>query len=127
MDSNGLTDLRELHRDHVVFQELFWTESFEWRDEMDNFCGISRICNYLNYNFNGKMSHRRHLNTKQFLERKLINSLKNNNFFSKGEGGILLFSYKVVEFFVDIIYESTFGGYEKVLGISRPEKKKFEF
>ena len=28
------------------------------------------------------MSHRRHLNTKQFLERKLINSLKNNNFFS---------------------------------------------
>ena len=34
MDSNGLTDLRELHRDHVVFQELFWTESFEWRDEM---------------------------------------------------------------------------------------------
>ena len=42
----------------------------------------------------------------------------------KGEGGILLFSYKVVEFFVDIIYESTFGGYEKVLGISRPKKKK---
>ena len=42
----------------------------------------------------------------------------------KGEGGILLFSYKVVEFFVDIIYESTFGGYEKVLGISKPEKKK---
>ena len=29
------------------------------------------------------MSHRRHLNTKQFLERKLINSLKNNNFFSQ--------------------------------------------
>ena len=47
--------------------------------------------------------------------------------YSKGGGGILLFSYKVVEFFVDIIYESTFGGYEKVLGISRPEKKKFEF
>ena len=47
--------------------------------------------------------------------------------FRKGEGGILLFSYKVVEFFVDIIYESTLGGYEKVLGISRPEKKKFEF
>ena len=45
----------------------------------------------------------------------------------KGEGGILLFSYKVVEFFVDIIYESTFGGYEKVLGISKPEEKKFEF
>ena len=45
-------------------------------------------------------------------------------YFPKGEGGILLFSYKVVEFFVDIIYESTFGGYEKVLGISRPEKKK---
>ena len=43
---------------------------------------------------------------------------------SKGEGGILLFSYKVVDFFVDIIYESTLGGYEKVLGISRPEKKK---
>ena len=42
----------------------------------------------------------------------------------KGEEGILLFSYKVVEFFVDIMYESTFGGYEKVLGISRPEKKK---
>ena len=42
----------------------------------------------------------------------------------KGEGGILLFSYKVVDFFVDIIYESTLGGYEKVLGISRPEKKK---
>ena len=42
----------------------------------------------------------------------------------KGGGGISLFSYKVVEFFVDIIYESTFGGYEKVLGISRPEKKK---
>ena len=79
MDYNGLT---ELHRDHVVFQELFWTETIEWRDEMDNFCGISRICNYLTYNFNGKMSHRRHLNTKQFLERKLINSLKNNNFFS---------------------------------------------
>ena len=64
MDSNGLTDLRELHRDHVVFQELFWTESFEWRDEMDNFCGISRICNYLTYNFNGKMSHRRHIKLK---------------------------------------------------------------
>ena len=47
--------------------------------------------------------------------------------FLKGEGGILLFSYKVVDFFVDIIYESTLGGYEKVLGISRPEKKKFEF
>ena len=46
---------------------------------------------------------------------------------SKGEGGILLFSYKVVDFFVDIIYESTLGGYEKVLGISRPEKKIFEF
>ena len=45
----------------------------------------------------------------------------------KGGGGISLFSYKVVEFFVDIIYESTFGGYEKVLGISKPEKKKFEF
>ena len=44
--------------------------------------------------------------------------------YSKGGGGILLFSYKVVDFFVDIIYESTFGGYEKVLGISRPEKKK---
>ena len=42
----------------------------------------------------------------------------------KGGGGILLFSYKVVDFFVDIIYESTLGGYEKVLGISRPEKKK---
>ena len=36
----------------------------------------------------------------------------------------MLFSYKVVDFFVDIIYESTLGGYEKVLGISRPEKKK---
>ena len=47
--------------------------------------------------------------------------------FSKGGGGILLFSYKVVDFFVDIIYESTLGGYEKALGISRPEKKKFEF
>ena len=45
----------------------------------------------------------------------------------KGGGGILLFSYKVVDFFVDIIYESTLGGYEKVLGISRPEKRKFEF
>ena len=45
----------------------------------------------------------------------------------KGGGGISLFSYKVVEFFVDIIYESTFGGYEKVLGISRPEKNFFEF
>ena len=44
--------------------------------------------------------------------------------FFKGGGGILLFSYKVVDFFVDIIYESTLGGYEKVLGISRPEKKK---
>ena len=39
----------------------------------------------------------------------------------------MLFSYKVVDFFVDIIYESTLGGYEKVLGISRHEKKKFEF
>ena len=35
----------------------------------------------------------------------------------KGEGGISFFSYKVVEFFVDIIYESTLGVYEKVLGI----------
>ena len=40
---------------------------------------------------------------------------------SKGEGGILLNSYKVVEIFVHIIYGSTFGVYEKVLGISRPE------
>ena len=39
----------------------------------------------------------------------------------------MLFSYKVVEFFVDIMYESTFGGYEMVLGISRPEKKNLEF
>ena len=37
----------------------------------------------------------------------------------KGGGGISLFSYKVVEFFVDIIYESTLGVYEKVLGIWR--------
>ena len=42
----------------------------------------------------------------------------------KGGGGILLFSYKVVEIFVHIIYESTLGVYGKVLGISRPEKKK---
>ena len=42
----------------------------------------------------------------------------------KGEGGILLNSYKVVEIFVHIIYESTLGVYGKVLGISRPEKKK---
>ena len=40
----------------------------------------------------------------------------------KGGGGILLNSYKVVEIFVHIIYGSTFGVYEKVLGISRPEK-----
>ena len=40
----------------------------------------------------------------------------------KGGGGILLNSYKVVEIFVHIIYRSTFGVYEKVLGISRPEK-----
>ena len=47
--------------------------------------------------------------------------------FVKGEGGILLNSYKVVEIFVHIIYESTLGVYGKVLGISRHEKKKFEF
>ena len=46
---------------------------------------------------------------------------------SKGGGGILLNSYKVVEIFVHIIYESTLGVYGKVLGISRHEKKKFEF
>ena len=45
--------------------------------------------------------------------------------FVKGEGGILLNSYKVVEIFVHIIYESTLGVYGKVLGISRHEKKKF--
>ena len=39
----------------------------------------------------------------------------------------MLFSYKVVDFFEDIIYESTLGGYEKVLGISRPEKKNLNF
>ena len=44
--------------------------------------------------------------------------------FSKGGGGILLNSYKVVEIFVHIIYESTLGVYGKVLGISRTEKKK---
>ena len=47
--------------------------------------------------------------------------------FFKGGGGDFALSYKVVDFFVDIIYESTLGGYEKVLGISRPEKKKIEF
>ena len=45
----------------------------------------------------------------------------------KGGGGILLNSYKVVEIFVHIIYGSTLGVYEKVLGISRPEKFFFEF
>ena len=45
----------------------------------------------------------------------------------KGEGGILLNSYKVVEIFVHIIYESTLGVYGKALGISRPEKKNLEF
>ena len=39
----------------------------------------------------------------------------------------MLFSYKVVEIFVHIIYESTLGVYGKVLGISRPEKKNLEF
>ena len=51
----------------------------------------------------------------------------NKKGYLKGEEGILLNSYKVVEIFVHIIYGSTLGIYEKVLGISRPEKFFFEF
>ena len=39
----------------------------------------------------------------------------------------MLNSYKVVEIFVHIIYESTLGVYGKVLGISRHEKKNLNF